>query len=112
MHNEWLKQNRIRLHLCIECGEPVDQVEDREGKFHKLCAKCREKKAQNKGTLCWKCKHSVPNGIDAGCDWSLDKKPVEGWDAQPTRMKIAEGTYTKSFNVIKCPKFEKDKRQK
>lgn len=107
MRNEWLMNYRRRMHLCTECGDPAEKVEDSPEKYHSLCARCREKKAQNKGTLCWSCKNSLPDGKTTGCAWSMYKKPVKGWTAQETKMKIAEGDYRTSYYVKECPEYVK-----
>ena len=37
-------------------------------------------------TLCWTCKHAVPNEV-CGCSWSMFGEPVEGWQATKTIIK-------------------------
>ena len=42
----------------------------------------KEKCDAEGGTLCWRCANAVPNADGSrGCPWSIDLKPVEGWDA-------------------------------
>lgn len=76
--------------------------------------KCKEVNAAHCGgqhqtgeTLCWCCKHAVP--IDGnGCEWSMYKRPVEGWEV--SQMKIFrknDGTMAYTYQVNKCPKFER-----
>jgi hypothetical protein len=60
-------------------------------------------------TLCWDCAKCI-----GGCSWSKEFKPVDGWDAVPTIVKIAPGGHnrkpriTNSFKVLSCPEFERD----
>lgn len=106
MVNDWLRRQRRMLHLCTECGEPMKPTSC--GYYRAVCEVCRaEIKRRQEGTLCWRCKNAVP-GNGYGCEWSVRKKPVEGWTARETKLKIYGNTYTKSYHVVKCPKFEKD----
>lgn len=57
-------------------------------------------------TICWLCKHSVPNTEDRGCSWSMFGEPVEGWDATPTEI-IGSVYNERSYCVHKCPCFER-----
>lgn len=57
-------------------------------------------------TICWLCKHSVPDEIDRGCSWSMFFEPVEGWDATETEV-IGSVYKENSYCVHKCPKFER-----
>ena len=61
--------------------------------------------AEQNTTLCWSCKNSVPDTNGAGCMWSWHKRPVPGWTA--TESFTPDGEHY-SWNVQKCPKFEKD----
>lgn len=57
-------------------------------------------------TICWLCKHAVPNTEDRGCSWSMFGEPVPGWDATPTE--IVGSVYNEhSFCVHACPCFER-----
>jgi hypothetical protein len=59
-----------------------------------------------KATICWDCKNAVK-----GCSWSKDFKPVDGWEAIPTKILQKDnrfGRYDKTLNsyiVISCPQF-------
>lgn len=55
-------------------------------------------------SLCWKCYNSVPN-IDGsrGCSWSINHKPVEGWEAVPVTTDCGN-----TFRVITCPKYNEE----
>lgn len=62
-------------------------------------------------TICWTCKNAC-----GGCSWSQFKvqKPVKGWKAKRTR--INTGTperprMIKSYLVISCPEYEKDREE-
>lgn len=52
-------------------------------------------------TLCWYCKHAVPDLESCGCEWSILGEPMPGWEAQE------EG---ESYMVTACPKFCDDRR--
>ena len=95
------------LHICTECGEPAEQYAP--NKWHALCAKCRENRLiKTKDSICWDCKHSVPDKIGLrGCAWSMYKMPVKGWVAEETKLKIAEGDYRTSYYVKECPEYAK-----
>ena len=43
------------------------------------------------------------------CSWAKDFIPVEGWTAQPSRIAIWDGRMIDSYNVTRCPLFERDK---
>ncbi len=57
-----------------------------------------------KDTLCWSCQ--VPG--TGGCDWDKHFKPVEGWEAVPTKLRLWEkgGNGTDSFCVTACPLYQ------
>ncbi len=59
-------------------------------------------------TLCWTCKNAVGD-----CSWSRRFEPVEGWTAEPTKIKldVNSGAKTDSFCVIKCPEYVPDERE-
>lgn len=52
-----------------------------------------------RNTLCWSCRNAV-----GYCSWSQSFKPVDGWQAIPTKVKTAGDT----FVVISCPCYIKD----
>ena len=60
---------------------------------------CREK-----STLCWKCANAC-----GGCDWSREFKPVDGWEATPTKVYQNVNQYIDSYIVNKCPEFYEEK---
>lgn len=62
-------------------------------------------------TLCWNCKNSL-----GSCSWSDELKPVEGWDATPSRFAVGFNTdgsprIMKTFCVQSCPYYIEDKRK-
>lgn len=58
-------------------------------------------------TLCWICKKSC--GGENGCSWFNGFKPVPGWKAIETKLKVNPfRPLIKSYKVICCPQFEKD----
>lgn len=53
-------------------------------------------------TLCWSCKHAVPNpGKGHGCEWSTEFRPVPGWKAE-NKIVARVGD---SYYVTGCPKY-------
>lgn len=63
------------------------------------------------GTLCWHCKHAVPKydkkgRCIQGCNWSLYKRPVIGWNASKEYITF-KGKRTPSYDVRECPQFER-----
>lgn len=57
-----------------------------------------------KETLCWSCR--VPG--TGGCSWDKNFQPVEGWEAEPTKLRLWEkgGNGTDSFCVTACPLYQ------
>lgn len=60
----------------------------------------KEEKNFSGETLCWKCKNYTK------CSWYKTFTPVEGWEAEKTKLKISENHYVDSYKVISCPMFE------
>lgn len=57
-------------------------------------------------TLCFSCVHAVPvESKGTGCPWSRDFRPVKGWDAEPTTLRLSAKAQDGSFFVRACPKF-------
>ena len=83
------------------------------------CDKCQkmamERKAEPlpaEASLCWCCKNAVPEKDDkgnytAGCEWSLYKKPVEGWEVNKVADVYESGRRYRTYCVSRCPKFER-----
>lgn len=64
-------------------------------------------------TLCWLCRNAVPSPeLGTGCSWSMDGKPVDGWDAHRRDVhgykdgKLTAGAI-ESYRVRLCPKFQR-----
>ena len=55
--------------------------------------------------LCWDCAKAC-----GGCSWSnhWEHRPVPGWVAEETRVRMNNDTYEPTFLVIACPEFERD----
>ena len=60
-------------------------------------------------TICWSCANAC-----GGCEWSERFRPVPGWTAVETVIKInatvngsSQKTETQSYHVISCPKYQK-----
>lgn len=58
---------------------------------------------ETRKTLCWDCKNACGR-----CSWSREFKPVDGWEAVPSKVYQHENCYADSYIVQKCPMFEKD----
>lgn len=61
--------------------------------------------------LCWSCKRAC--GGECGCSWFNGFKPVAGWNAKNTIIRMTnpitrEPEEIKSYNIIKCPLYERD----
>lgn len=56
-------------------------------------------------TLCWSCKKCY-----GGCSWSKSFKPVEGWEADRTKVKSKESDYS-SYHVKSCPQYQPDEKR-
>jgi hypothetical protein len=57
------------------------------------------------GTLCLYCNNAVPGEL-AGCPWSREFVPVEGW----TAVLNTKSQHGISYFVIDCPLYEWDGR--
>lgn len=62
-------------------------------------------------SLCWSCKRAdlfMHEGLY--CPWSANFMPVNGWDAEPTKIISAEiEDIIDSFHVKACPLYEPEK---
>ena len=57
-------------------------------------------------TICWNCANAVPNEDGTrGCNWSRNKMPVNGWEAELKLLRLNPRTVTDSYVVKKCPEF-------
>lgn len=86
-----------RLGGSVECAEAMGVP---LGKF-------QAKRKSGAGSLCWQCKHAVPNPRKGnGCEWSIDFRPVPGWEA--TKKEYRVPGYSEpivSYFVRSCPEF-------
>ena len=74
----------------------------------------KSRKSDNPGkdgsTICWGCANAVPHFDEKrrrytrGCEWSIYGQKVPGWEAIESPHTSYLGP---SFNVRKCPKFER-----
>ncbi len=59
-------------------------------------------------TLCWSCANAC-----GGCEWSQKKaKPVPGWTAEKTKIRLDKGKTMDSYFVTECPKYRPDGSEK
>ena len=119
MKDKELIERRKRMRLCIDCGALLNKVDPKakskiHGKGSFRCEACRTKYQPQKTqsmTLCWQCKHAVPkiykNRYVKGCEWSIKRLPVIGWDAETKILRVTATDDCISYNVKSCPKFEK-----
>ena len=86
-----------RLGGSVECAEAMGVP---LGKF-------QVKKKSDRQSLCWQCKHAVPNPRKGnGCEWSIDFRPVRGWEATKKEYRVPKcNELMISYNVHACPKF-------
>ena len=56
-------------------------------------------------TLCWDCRKAC-----GGCSWSNydERRPVPGWTAVETKIRMKTDVFEPSCIVIACPEFERD----
>ena len=57
-------------------------------------------------TLCVTCKTPSPT-----CPWKYNFTPVEGWEVEPSKVKLFNGKYSDSYIVKSCPLYEENKRE-
>ena len=76
---------------------------------------------KERDTICWNCKHCTgatsPNPLYKQeptapkfftCPWATEGKPVPGWTAEKTDLKVSPEVTTESYLVEACPYFEPD----
>lgn len=62
---------------------------------------------QKPETICWNCANACGK-----CSWSDGTfTPVEGWQAEHTKVRNAKFCYIESYRVISCPQFKSDKKK-
>ncbi len=97
-----------RRRQCKKCGYEYDTYEFNADNIRDFLEE-RKLEKENCGfaskSLCWKCSRAT-----GFCPWSRDFEPVQGWEAVKTTIKNQSGDLD-SYDVKKCPLFEKDKRR-
>ena len=103
---EFIKIAKKQKYCSIEC-QKKRYCEIKKELREKVTVRNEKNKSVKNSTLCWKCKNAC-----CGCEWSKYFIPVEGWVAIPTKIRLIDinNHYTESYQVISCPKFEKDIR--
>lgn len=56
--------------------------------------------------LCEECRNAC-----GGCKWSDELLPVDGWNAEPTKIYINKRKPIDSFHVIECPEYVPDRKR-
>lgn len=69
----------------------IDRFIIAHGKQKQLCAEC--------GKAC------------GGCRWSDKLMPVDGWNAEPSKIYINKHKPVDSFHVIECPEYVPDRKK-
>lgn len=105
---------------CKYCGKAFLGAPNRKycskkcgGAWRSIFSKTDLKSTMRKDTLCWECRKATA-GED--CPWANEFKPVKGWKATPTIVKVTSHTDKRaaqlqdSFIVHKCPLFASDER--
>lgn len=113
----WTKWQIATLYKMRDEGHTYAEIGHRIGKSPTACKRyasrdrsCRFGRDYNyKQTICWGCINAVPNPeTGAGCSWSRNLVPVEGWEAEGTRLlsyaNLDPREFT-SYRVIKCPEY-------
>lgn len=106
------RKKTIKIRQCKYCGPDFIVAASGQRYCSKKCAgawRARygyhyKPKNTVSNTLCWDCKKAT-GGAD--CPWANEFKPVEGWDATPTKMKMNGTRSVDSYDVHKCPLFER-----
>lgn len=97
-----------RVRVCQSCGTEYATYEFHADDVKDILAERELASKYNANSLCWSCKRAT-----GFCSWSRDFKPVQGWEAEPTLVKSQQGaknSVVESYNVKKCPLFERDER--
>ena len=113
----WTKADSETLYKMREKGHTYEYIGKVLGKSAIACRRFAQRKAIHKAaydykqTLCWDCINAVPNPETGdGCSWSRTLTPVEGWQAEGTRLMSYANTDPREFSsyiVMECPRFRK-----
>ena len=57
-------------------------------------------RTMKKDQKCWHCRNI------STCEWGKAGEPVEGWDAEKTKINIGDDKYIDTYDIRDCPKFE------
>ena len=57
-------------------------------------------RTMKKDQKCWHCRNI------STCEWGKSGEPVEGWDAEKTKINIGDDKYIDTYDIRDCPKFE------
>lgn len=79
-----------------------------------MTAKSFRQQYGNSLSKCWSCLKAVPHGA-FGCPWSLEAKPIKGWNAIPVIHTAKAHGYVRdivAYHVIDCPQFAAEDRRK
>ncbi len=90
------------VRFCKYCGKEFTTKTAR----HYCSASCSAiaNSLKAKDTLCWRCEKAT-GGSD--CPWANKLKPVEGWEAIPTILKMVVSKKSDSYKVLNCPLFKR-----
>ena len=93
----------MRIKICVVCGNKFATKTSRQT-CSRECASLLKNDGSSKDTICWRCRKATTSE----CSWADKFIPVEGWKAIPTKINTVDGRQEDSFNVRKCPLYEKD----
>lgn len=99
--------------VCHACGKSVVLTRSQLINPSRSSCGCINTAACSNQTLCWSCINSVPKLVDGvyirGCNWSINKQPVEGWKAKPGIFKrpVRYGSDLPTYTVLECPQYIK-----
>jgi transcriptional regulator NrdR family protein len=97
-----------RKYECKACGHEYTTYEFNEADVKDILAERKIGSKYATNSLCWECKRAT-----GFCSWSREFEPVKGWKAVPTTINSDSKGRTpviESYEVKKCPLFEKDER--
>jgi hypothetical protein len=102
--NEFVRVSNHNIYCSTECRRKAYAQFLKE--FRKRRPRKKKPYESANDTLCWKCQNAT-----GGCSWSQELKPVEGWVAKKTKIRLQRGANDiDSFIVRKCPEFIPDER--
>lgn len=110
-----VKFKEVYICKCHACGNVVELNRQQIINPSRQSCGCLNTAKTSNQTLCWTCENSVPKieygEYTRGCNWSINKLPVEGWEAEPTRIKHQGSIITPSFLVKNCPQYIASKKE-